>query len=318
MTTAEKKKRGLNKVNFNNLPFDIKEEKGIIEEGSVYMTYNHDTFVLLDTNRDIAPNHKEKLKKNIQKYGLHPVPILINENFEVIDGQHRLKACQELNLPVYFICGQGLDMSTANQINLVGKTFQVVDAINKQWAHLPDYSRLISLCEKNYSIFYEKKGKKTKPLEYAVPIKIDIRQLSGASLDKGTTIGENINNGYFQFSNFTKTAKIVKEVVEVRNLLNRKRLNKADYDDNVYLQRNFMVALGILYRDIIENGEEYKINWDETKNELHKQEKRNQLYEDLRQSRKPSGIYDAMLDYLNHLWCNEQISLKKSKYKKNN
>ena len=37
-------------------------------------------------------------------------PILVNEKMEVIDGQHRLQAQKELNLPTYYIKNKGYDL----------------------------------------------------------------------------------------------------------------------------------------------------------------------------------------------------------------
>lgn len=47
---------------------------------------------------DLSGEHYENLKKSIADNGLF-YPITINQNGDVLDGHHRLKACQELGIP---------------------------------------------------------------------------------------------------------------------------------------------------------------------------------------------------------------------------
>ena len=53
--------------------------------------------------QDTALNrqHIEKLKKSIKNKGLIN-PIMVNQKLEIIDGRHRLKACEELGVAVKY------------------------------------------------------------------------------------------------------------------------------------------------------------------------------------------------------------------------
>jgi hypothetical protein len=43
----------------------------------------------------------ERLKKSIKEYG-QQYPIIVNSDFVILDGHHRLRACHELNIPVSY------------------------------------------------------------------------------------------------------------------------------------------------------------------------------------------------------------------------
>ena len=68
----------------------------------VLLETNLTKFNLLDDNRDIDLKHVAMLVVSIQRYG-QLMPIVVNENLDVIEGQHRLKACMELKIPVAYI-----------------------------------------------------------------------------------------------------------------------------------------------------------------------------------------------------------------------
>lgn len=68
---------------------------------SIYETYDYEMFKLIKGNRDIKSPHFERLKKSIKERYLI-TPIIVNKNFEIIDGQHRFSIAMELKLPVYF------------------------------------------------------------------------------------------------------------------------------------------------------------------------------------------------------------------------
>lgn len=69
----------------------------------IYETSDYSEFKILKENRSVTPARMKKIKASIEKHGYHPQPILCNNKMEVIDGQGRLKACEELGIPVYFI-----------------------------------------------------------------------------------------------------------------------------------------------------------------------------------------------------------------------
>ena len=71
---------------------------------TVEKTKEYSVFSFLNGNRGIKKPHFNKLKKAIQENNyLHLHPIIVNKNYQVIDGQHRLECAKALDLDIYFI-----------------------------------------------------------------------------------------------------------------------------------------------------------------------------------------------------------------------
>jgi len=68
----------------------------------VLKTSDYDKFTILNGNRGINQMHVRNLRKSFQNSYLL-CPILVNEKFEIIDGQHRFLAAKELNYPIFYI-----------------------------------------------------------------------------------------------------------------------------------------------------------------------------------------------------------------------
>lgn len=66
-------------------------------------TMNYDKFTFYKANRKIYPAHVERIKKSIELLGyVKSNPILVNQEHEIIDGQHRFMACKELRIPIQY------------------------------------------------------------------------------------------------------------------------------------------------------------------------------------------------------------------------
>jgi len=69
----------------------------------IYKTKNYDIFKYKDCNRKIGHLKVKNLIKSIKKENyLHLQNITVNEDFEVLDGQHRLEAAKFLNLEIFY------------------------------------------------------------------------------------------------------------------------------------------------------------------------------------------------------------------------
>lgn len=91
-----------------------------------------DTYSVFQTikgNRGIKKSHVSRLKEAIAKdaESTKYTPILVNEKMEVIDGQHRLMALQELDLPVHYLQVEGLGLEDVQRLNSLSKTWTPVD-----------------------------------------------------------------------------------------------------------------------------------------------------------------------------------------------
>jgi hypothetical protein len=71
-------------------------------------TKDYDQFKYLPENRPIIKSHVVLLKDSIcRKNFLHVNPIIVDENFFVLDGQHRLQAAKELEIPIHYTMQEG-------------------------------------------------------------------------------------------------------------------------------------------------------------------------------------------------------------------
>jgi hypothetical protein len=97
-------------LNFNQAPMpnNSKQVQTNKEVNKVYRTNDHTRFKKINGNRAVNKLHLNRLIESIKNNDLtHAVPIVVNEQFEIIDGQHRFDACLFLNKPIYYIIVQG-------------------------------------------------------------------------------------------------------------------------------------------------------------------------------------------------------------------
>lgn len=96
---------------------------------TVQKSTDYDLFKFMDTNREAHRGHIESLKKAFEEVGnlMAVQPILVNENMEIIDGQHRFIAGKELGAPIFYMVRPGLTVSDARRMNVLHKGWNVDD-----------------------------------------------------------------------------------------------------------------------------------------------------------------------------------------------
>ena len=87
----------------------------------VYTTNDYTLFTSIDGNRTKNKLHIKRLKQSIKENYLFTV-IIVNENYEIIDGQHRFDVIKELNLPLYYIICEGYGLAEVHILNQISKT----------------------------------------------------------------------------------------------------------------------------------------------------------------------------------------------------
>lgn len=77
-------------------PSSFKEE--------VFSTTNYDMFKGVVGNRPIYQPHVDRVRRSVLKKNmLARNPIKVNEDFQIIDGQHRLEVAKQLQIPIYYM-----------------------------------------------------------------------------------------------------------------------------------------------------------------------------------------------------------------------
>ena len=83
---------------------------------SVLFTSDYSRFKTLIGNRDTNELHIKRLIEAFKVRYLFS-PILVNEKFEIIDGQHRFTAAKELGLPIWYIIVKGYGLTEVQLLN---------------------------------------------------------------------------------------------------------------------------------------------------------------------------------------------------------
>jgi hypothetical protein len=120
------------------------------EIGKVYMSYDYDKFTTLDRNRELNLANKKKLMESMKEEQLI-IPIIVNQYYQIIDGQHRFFSSKELGLPIFYIINRNYGIEQVIRANTVGvnwtkenflqsyvnqglQTYKELDEIRKDYA----------------------------------------------------------------------------------------------------------------------------------------------------------------------------------------
>ena len=160
----------------------------------VYKTDDYDIFQLSKFNRNVLIR-KEMLEQAEQGF---ISPIIVNENFVVIDGQHRLEASRRMNVPVQYIIVKGLNKEDIVRMNTIQKPWGMINFIeafanqgNSEYVKLVDllndvYRNTTVVCQVAFNV------SDTRPVRVAV------------------------ESGNFQFFNYEKTLEFFNFLVRFK------------------------------------------------------------------------------------------------------
>lgn len=116
-----------------------------------------------EANRDVVRQHVDKIKESIKSNGyLTGIPILVDSDGFILDGQHRAQACKELQVePTIIECGNFDLVPHINSLQLKWRTADYIKYYaTKGYEH---YIILDQLCKSKkispsvaYAVIYEK------------------------------------------------------------------------------------------------------------------------------------------------------------------
>lgn len=97
----------------------------------ILSTTDYSIFKEITSNREVNEPHVLSLTKAIlEKNMLEINPIIVNENYEIIDGQHRLEAAKRLNVPIYYMVSSEVNKTDISRLNSHSLKWSVMDYIN--------------------------------------------------------------------------------------------------------------------------------------------------------------------------------------------
>lgn len=174
----------------------------------IYVTKDYSSFRSIVSNREVNKGHVKKLAQSIRKKNLLFIrPVIVNDRMEIIDGQHRVAACEMLGEQVHYI-----------KVNLTKEDIAVLNTAQKNWTMM------------DFINFYAIEGRK----EYREFCKLINKYplMSVTTLMRLCGNSKNVRQGQINISNISRARQISCWVEQLRN----KRL------DFVY-ERNFCLAL---------------------------------------------------------------------------
>lgn len=163
---------------------------------TIFETKDYSIFKYLPGNRNHIKPHLERLKKSFKENYLIS-PITVNNNFEIIDGQHRFEAAKALNLPIRFFIAKNYGLKEVHKLNTLSKLWTSDDYI-KSYIELnfKEYARL-------------KKFKDKYNLGYKAVFSICAGTHSGPFYD-------DFKNGLFEFKDYFKACLLAEYINTIR------------------------------------------------------------------------------------------------------
>jgi len=177
----------------------------------VMKSSDYEKFSILEQNRVVNDKHVNELVVSIQNSG-QLTPIIINEKFEIIDGQHRFDACKILKIPVMYLISY---KTSINEVILMNNT-------QKSWK-LHDYLRCFSDKKWDNHEIYQKVDKFMR--EHDLKLTTCIVLLSegtgnGGSLGNAIALqGQGLisfRKGTYKIGNLTRAQAIAKILSEIK------------------------------------------------------------------------------------------------------
>ena len=170
---------------------------------------NYTKFTLFDNNRDINETHVEELIASMRKSG-QLMPVVVTPSKEVIDGQHRLKACEKLGIPVSYV------VNTAGN----AKQIAVMNNTQKGWKN-KDFLKHFCHKSHNNSAEYNKIAKFFN--DYSLPFSVGIALLSDqqtlATIAKDRGPMPSFRDGTFKISNLDKAKETAERLIKLKSFV---------------------------------------------------------------------------------------------------
>ena len=93
---------------------------------NVLQTDDYSMFKILEGNRCVNKLHVRRLKESFKDAYLLS-PIVVNQHFQIIDGQHRFEAAKEMKLPINFIVCNDYSLKEVQLLNTNMKNWKKED-----------------------------------------------------------------------------------------------------------------------------------------------------------------------------------------------
>jgi len=190
----------------------------------VHTTTDYSLFKTLNGNRDVNHLHLNRLKESMKRNHLTTI-IMVNEKFEIIDGQHRFLISQELKLPINYIISKNYGLAEV----------QILNANMKNWTTTDYVNGYCDLGYKDYEIFRDFVA------DYGFQSQVAVLLLSG---QQQGSCGSGIVNPQVRFK---EGLFKVKDLNNAKRMADKLKMIEPYY--NGYQRRSFVVAMYSMFKN---------------------------------------------------------------------
>lgn len=200
----------------------------------IQSTKDYSLFKYILANREVSIPHVNRLVKAIRKNNLlHLNPIIVNNDMEILDGQHRIAAAELLNVEIFYQVDEKVSKKDLSDLNSVKKNWSTMDYINfwgvEKAAGFDELSKFLSIYPN-------------------LPPSTALMLLSG----DGSRDMNNLKNGIIDISNLTEATHIADVVKKFRNIID------FAYDRNFILSIARVIKSGKYDQAIMDKRLEYQ------------------------------------------------------------
>lgn len=112
--------------------------------GYIYETTDYHKFKRLEGNRADIDRRAKKVIKSVKAVGQIKAPIIVNEQFQIVDGQARAEAFERLGLPIYYTIVHGIGRDECIAMNINQTSWTIMNYI-QSYAELGNVSYMYLL-----------------------------------------------------------------------------------------------------------------------------------------------------------------------------
>jgi len=169
----------------------------------IHSTHDLSIFKTLNGNRDLNMSNVDRIAKSILDNGFLKLPIVINENFEIIDGQHRVEAAKKVNSIIYYVKVKNYDLSTAILLNANASNWKTIDYV-KSFCERgnSNYIKLMQLYESNKDFALNTCAELTTDFIYRLVLNKD--NSKSDAIKTGEFIYNDVNDAEYIFESMRK------------------------------------------------------------------------------------------------------------------
>ena len=161
----------------------------------VHTTKDYSMFKTIEGNRQKNELHLNRLKKSMSENYLFTI-IIVNEKYQIIDGQHRFEIIKEFKLPLNYIICKGYGLQEVHILNQTSKTWNSDD-------YLEGYCRLNYPHYLKYAQFKKRYG-------------FGHRECFAILTDSASPVGafstHKFYEGKFQIKNYEKSCEVADKI----------------------------------------------------------------------------------------------------------